>query len=35
MAKKENFWKKYKETILWIIGVIIILALALRGLGVV
>ncbi len=35
MAKKKGFWKKHKESILWIIGILIILALALRGFGVI
>jgi len=28
-----NFFKKYKETILWIIGIGLMIALALRGFG--
>lgn len=35
IKKKESWLKRNQETILWIIGIIIILALALRGFGVI
>ncbi len=33
--ERQSFWGRYKERRLWIIGILIILALALRGFGVI
>jgi len=33
--KRKSFWKKNQEIIIWIIGIILMFALALRGFGVI
>lgn len=35
MVKKKNWWKENQDVIIWTIGLLIILALGLRGFGVI